>query len=89
MAMYIISYDLNSPGQRYSELHDEIKSLGAWWHHLTSTWLVDTTLSASQIRDRLKAKVDANDKILVLRAGATWATFGMPKSANDWLNQHV
>ncbi|WP_209021761.1 hypothetical protein [Nocardioides sp. 503] len=38
MACLLITYDLNTPGQGYTALHDEIKSLGAWWHHLDSTW---------------------------------------------------
>lgn len=89
MSTYVISYDLAKPGRNYEELYDEIKSLGAWWHHLQSTWLVSTALTASQIRDHLKAKIDPNDKLLVLETGRSWASFGLSDSANDWLRKHI
>lgn len=89
MSTYVINYDLRSPGRNYSDLYIEIKSLGDWWHHLESTWIVDTSLTAAAIRDRLKAKIDANDKVLVTKTGLWWATFGLTDRANDWLKSHV
>jgi hypothetical protein len=40
MGTLLIGYDLDKPGQDYSNLVAEIKRLGAWWHNLDSTWLV-------------------------------------------------
>lgn len=48
--IYSINYDLKRPGQNYEALYEAIKSCGAWWHHLGSTWLVDTNLNAKGIR---------------------------------------
>jgi CRISPR/Cas system-associated endoribonuclease Cas2 len=81
---YLITYDLNSPGQNYNALYEAIKKLGDWQHPLQNTWFVDSSYSASQIRDHLKEVVDRNDKIFVCEIG-TWASWDM-SDASDWLN---
>lgn len=45
--IYAINYDLKRPSQNYEALYEAIKSCGVWWHHLGSTWLVDTSLNAN------------------------------------------
>lgn len=57
MPVYAISYDLNSPGQNYQNLYEEIKSFGGYWHYLDSTWLVSTRLSANQMTERMRVVV--------------------------------
>ena len=53
-----INYDLKKPGQNYDPLYTAIKSLGTCWHYLSSTWLVDTNLSANGIWQKLAPHVD-------------------------------
>lgn len=90
MPTLMIGYDLNAPGQTYDDLIDRIKSHGGWWHHLDSTWLVSTALSARQMRDDLTAYLDPNDELLVLDVtGVNWATKGIAKSGNDWLHDYL
>ncbi len=89
MSAFIISYDLNKPGQDYSSLYEEIKTLGSWWHNLDSTWVVDSSLSAKQIRDRLWAKMDNNDAILVVKSAGEGAWNGFDDSASKWLKDHL
>lgn len=90
MPTLLIGYDLNRPGQRYDDLIDAIKSLGTWWHHLDSTWIVDTSLGASQVRDRLSRTIDAGDELLVVDVtNRNWASRGLPQPANTWLSLHV
>lgn len=70
-----ISYDLNSPGQDYSKVFDEIKSLGVWAKVQKSFWYVNSPLSASQVVDRLWPKMDFNDSLIVVDAtnnNAAW-----------------
>ncbi|TOJ82024.1 hypothetical protein CGI32_18470, partial [Vibrio parahaemolyticus] len=52
MALYSISYDLNNPGQKYENIYSVIRSFGGYNHIMESTWLVSTSLSASQVLDR-------------------------------------
>ena len=86
--VFLVTYDLNRPGQEYPALYDTISKIGAWWHFLDSTWLVDTTLTAGQIRDRIRMVVDPTDHFLVVQFGPTWASF-LPKEANDWIQEHT
>ena len=50
MKSYLIGYDLNKTGQDYKTLIEQIKELGSWWHHLDSTWIIKSDLTAVQIR---------------------------------------
>ena len=73
MGSYLISYDLDKPGQDYTDLIDAIKKLGD--HKvLFSEWLVKCNYSASQIHDYLRKFMDGNDRLLVvgLSGEAAW-----------------
>ena len=49
MDLYIISYDLKTPGRDYTSLYNAIKDLGEWQHPLESTWVVSTNYDENQI----------------------------------------
>lgn len=87
--VYTISYDLNRPGKDYPKLYDTIKSLGSWCHPVDSTWYVDTTLTAVQVRDTLQSVVDASDQILVSVAGAPGAWANLKDEVSKWLQNHL
>jgi hypothetical protein len=89
MTVYTISYDLSSPGHDYSILVEHIKGLGAWWHYLDSTWIVDTEMSAAEIRDRLSRYIDANDELLVAKLAGEAAWTGFDKKSSDWLKSNL
>ena len=82
----LISYDLNKPGQDYSSLYDELKSYGTWWHHLDSTWLIQTNETPSQCSDRLKKHMDDNDNLLVIEVCKNYQGW-LPEKAWDWLRE--
>lgn len=65
MALYSISYDLNNPGQKYENIYSVIRSFGGYNHIMESTWLVSTSLSASQVLDRFTSYLDNNDKMFI------------------------
>ncbi|WP_426238413.1 hypothetical protein [Pararhizobium sp. DWP1-1-3] len=86
MKTYMIGYDLNKSGKNYSELIAEIKKIAnGFWHHLDSTWLVNSDLEASQIIHRLIPAIDGDDEILVMAVADDWASFGFKDSGNEWL----
>jgi hypothetical protein len=88
MSTKLIAYDLNAPVQNYDELIKSIKSLGAWWHHLDSTWLVKSSLSSTQIRDRLREHLDPNDELLVVNVtGDARAWRGFNERGSKWLKE--
>lgn len=84
--IYAIDYDLKRPGQNYEALHEAIKSFGAWWHYLDSTWMVDTSLNAAGVWKKLEPHVDGNDYLLVIGVTRDYQGW-LPKEAWDWINQ--
>lgn len=86
--IYAINYDLKRPGQNYEALHEAIKSSGAWWHYLGSTWLVDTSLNAKGLWDRLAPHVDTNDYVLVIGITRDYEGW-LPNEAWEWLNSRA
>ena len=89
MKTYIIGYDLNRPGQDYADLITAIKSYGNWWHHLDSTWIIQTNESASQVRDKLIPYLDANDELLVVGSSGEGAWTGFNEKGSKWLKDNL
>lgn len=65
--IYAINYDLKKKGQDYSGLHEGIKQLGDWFKCLDSHWLIDTTIGADAIVERISKHFDNNDRLLVTK----------------------
>ncbi|MDE0804072.1 MAG: hypothetical protein OSA99_12195 [Acidimicrobiales bacterium] len=89
MATYIVSYDLQSPGQDYAPLVEYLKSLPNWWHHLGSTWVVVTDMEAAELRNEIRNLVDGNDKVLVVRSASVGAWRGFNDTGSKWLKSHL
>ena len=88
MSTMIVGYDLNKPGKDYDGLIEKLKSFGAWWHHLDSTWLVKTEMSPVELRDALKPYLDSTDELLVIDvSGAARAWVGFSDRASAWLKE--
>ena len=86
--IYAVNYDLKQPGRNYDGLHGAIKELGAWWHYLGSTWLIDTALSAEQIWQRLSPHIDKDDFVLVIRVVNDKSGW-LPPKAWEWINERA
>ncbi|GAA2571909.1 SinR family protein [Pseudonocardia hydrocarbonoxydans] len=90
MSTMLISYDLNSPGQKYDELIKHIKSYGTWCHVLDSTWAVVTTRTASGVRDECLKHIDTSDDLHVVNItgqGSAW--YGLSPQISAWLKKHT
>ena len=72
---YLISYDLDKPGQNYERLIARMKQLGAF-HVLLSQWALATTWTAIQLRDDLMQYIDSNDRLLVTGI-SDWAFYNL------------
>jgi shikimate 5-dehydrogenase len=75
MKTYLISYDLDKPGQNYEKLIARLKEIGAV-KALYSEWIIRNTVSAKDIRDDLNRFIDGNDMLLVvaLTGEAAWTS---------------
>jgi hypothetical protein len=89
MSSYVVSYDLNRPGQEYEDLIDAIKSYGTWWGGLASTWVIKTDDSAKEIRDHLKLYIDSNDELFVGQLTGVAAWTGLTDDATKWLKKNL
>lgn len=87
MATLLIGYDLNKT-KNYPDLIAEIKTFGDWWHHLDSTWLVNTALTPVQVRERLLKHLDSDDELLVIDVTSrprAWKGFN--PMGSKWLDE--
>ena len=68
MAVYMVTYDLNNPGQRYDDVIQAIKeaSTGVWCTYWESSYFIQSNLSVQQVFDRIAPHLDSNDKLLII-----------------------
>jgi hypothetical protein len=71
--LYMISYDLITPGQQYAKLDARITALGGR-RVLKSQWLLVNSATADMVWRDLQGYVDSNDRLLVneLTRSAQW-----------------
>lgn len=87
---YLITYDLNSPGQKYDDIIKIIKEdcAGAWCSYWKSAFLITSTLTPSGMIDKLKPHLDGNDKVLIIEVvdnKSGWLT----QKQWDWINENI
>lgn len=83
----LVTYDLR--GQRdYASFYATLGQQGAWWHYLSSTWLLSTDRSPGEIADTLRPHLDPNDSILVteMARGGRYAGI-LPEPAWQWIEE--
>lgn len=86
--LYMISYDLKSPGRDYTSLYESIKSFGIWWHYLGSTWIIKTSQSVSQVSELIRQRLDTNDYLIVVDITGRERDGWLPQKAWDWIREH-
>jgi hypothetical protein len=91
MATILIAYDIHpTEGEVYDDLIERIQSLGDWWHHLESAWIVRCAHSPREIRDQLKPYIGTDDQLLVIEMSgdtAEWA--GVNDAGSQWLKDNI
>lgn len=85
MKALLVTYDLKAPGRDYSSLHEAIKTSITWWHYLESTWIIITNETPKQVSDRLKTKIDTNDRLLIIEITDATVSGWLPRKGWDWL----
>jgi hypothetical protein len=85
MAVFVVSYDLNAPGQNYQPLIDALEAV-PHCHPLKSFWLVDVEQTAIEVRDALLSYMDSNDSLAVIEFTPTaqWAAY-LPVQDIKWI----
>ena len=88
MNVYLVTYDLNSPGQNYNDVVSEIKKCPGWAKLSESSFAVSTPDSASDLLNKVRRVADSNDTIYVISLRNPHSGFGPPK-VNDWLKENL
>ncbi len=66
--VYSVSYDLNSPGQKYQDLEKKIKEVCTdSCKYVKSSWIVKYSGNADSLSGELRKFLDTNDHILVIK----------------------
>lgn len=83
--VYIVSYDLRKPTQRYDELVNAIKTYPNWACLGGSAYLIESNETHVAIRDNLGRFIDGNDKLFVghISAPAAWKGYG--DEVSNWI----
>lgn len=89
MTIYNVSYDLyqGNKAHNYNDLYEAIKASPGWAKLVESTWLVSTSETAVELRDRLSHHMDPQDRIVVMVANKPAAWRGMPDKVSEWIQK--
>lgn len=68
MSKYLITYDLNNPGQKYKDVLNVIKNeiSNGFCSYWKSTYLVNSSLSVDGITKKIRPYLDDSDRLLVI-----------------------
>ena len=87
MAVLLVTYDLNKPGQNYDDFIATFKKY-SWAKLSESSYAIDTTKSPSAIYNELHPFMDKGDQVYIIPLGSPYMGFG-PKDVNEWLDNRL
>lgn len=87
MAVLLITYDLQKPGQSYDELLEYIKQ-HAWARLSESSYAIRTSATPSTVCAKVRQYVDTNDTVYVITLNRPYSGFG-PNDVNSWLDENL
>lgn len=80
---YMITYDLNSPGQNYDQIIKIIKeniSL-SWCSFWKSSYLIKSNLSTKQIQEKIQPYLDSSDRMIIIEVNNNYQGWS---TEDDW-----
>ena len=87
-AVYMITYDLNEPGQDYDGVISAIKesSSGKWCSYWKSSYLIQSNLTANEIISKIQPHLTHNDKLIVIQVTSHYQGW-LGKEQWDYISQ--
>jgi len=83
---YLVTYQpARHPSDRVPSL---LTSLGDWFSPTPMTYLLQTSLSATSLLNRLKAAGRTGDSFLIMELGKRYAT-NLPEGSKEWLHKYL
>ena len=87
MAVLLVTYDLNKPGQDYSDFIVTFKNY-PWAKLSESSYAISTNKSPTTIYEELAPYIDKNDHVYVITLSRPYWGYG-PEDVNKWLAEHL
>ena len=88
MAALLVTYDLDSPGQKHTKVLEKIKAFNSWARLSESSYAVVTSSTPQQVYDQFKPLLDSNDTIWIITLKKPYSGFGSKKVIN-WLDANL
>lgn len=88
MSSYLITYDLNRPGQKHAKVLEKIKSYGTWAMLSESSYVIITHESPRDVYNTFEPYLDGNDKFYVIKISKPFWGQGS-KELNEWLSENL
>lgn len=87
---FMISYDLDTPGQKYSDLKECIEKdiSSAWCHYQESMYLVRSSFTPYEMVKKLEPFIDSNDSVIITEITNNWNGW-ITKKQRDWIKEHI
>ncbi|MCV7577518.1 hypothetical protein ACQUSY_12760 [Microbacterium sp. YY-03] len=89
MSAYLVTYDLNAPGQDYESLIERIKFYGTWANLMKSTWIVVSNKSADAVYTHLRGAMDDSGWLFVVDISGQDRQGWLTKDTWEWIRKHV
>ena len=87
----IVTYDLKGPSTSYSGLYEILKAQQKWMHYISSTWLIVSQKTPTQLVEDFRPYIKPGDRVLIARLephlGNT-ANGWLPKDAWEWIQKN-
>lgn len=87
MAVYLISYKLNTPIQHATLFNKTIQSYEGWMFHQESLVLLCTKDSSHQIYKQLKPCIAEEDTLFIVKIRNDMQGWLPPESSWNWIQQ--
>ena len=87
MAVLLVTYDLNKPGQDYSDFIDTFKKY-PWARLSESSYAIETSKTPQIIYDELAPNMDKNDQVYIITLSKPFWGLG-PEDVNKWLSANL
>ena len=88
MAALLVTYDLNSPGQKHAKVLEKVKSFGGWARLSESSYAITTSLEPNHVYSQFENLLDSNDCIYIISLKRPYSGRGAEK-VNEWLNSNL
>ncbi len=87
MSVLLVTYDLNKPGQDYTDFLKVVRDY-PYARLSESSYAIATNENTKQVFDKLNPYTDANDSLSVIKFSPAWWS-KTPKAVLDWLQAYL